>query len=125
MRRLMMNLCVKDKERPVGDLGEMFCDLTRQSFRFGMAVMDAFCAAAREPFQGFGCLSNLSGCLPRRSSCEIPPPCWIPKSLGQVNSAVCPGGTATVRVGVTNCGTESRVFRVDAPGATDLKITPA
>jgi hypothetical protein len=48
--------------------------------------------------------------------CDIPPPCWMPRSLGRVTSHVCPGGVATVRLRVKNCGAASESIRVEGAG---------
>lgn len=53
----------------------------------------------------------------RRSSCDIPPPCWLPRSLGEVRSVTCAGGTARLRIRVTNC--QPRV------GQVQLSVSPA
>jgi hypothetical protein len=62
----------------------------------------------------------------RRRSCEIPPPCWLPRSLGEIHSLVCPGGTAVLHLRVTNC--QARTSRVQAafgkPDAT-ATVTPS
>jgi len=58
--------------------------------------------------------------LPKMESCcKIPPPCWMPKQLGGVSSHVCPGGTATLRVRITNCGLGTLSITAEADqGAT-------
>jgi hypothetical protein len=70
---------------------------------------------------------DLSRRMPARCSCEIPPPCWMPKGLGRVRSRVCPGGTAVLRLRVTNCGASQRAFQIEATGADadDVKLEPA
>jgi hypothetical protein len=75
--------------------------------------------------------SRLVGDLGRRVSvggccCEIPPPCWMPKSLGDVKSYVCAGGTAVLRLRVENCGHTSRSFTIEAAGADKdaVKLSP-
>jgi hypothetical protein len=59
--------------------------------------------------------------------CTIPPPCWLPKPLGKIGSHVCGGGTATVRILITNCGPTSRDVTVEATGAdaADVTIAPS
>jgi len=53
-------------------------------------------------------------------SCKIPPPCWAPRQAGEVISRVCPGGKATIRLRVTNCGVDERVIQAEAnvPGVS-------
>ena len=53
--------------------------------------------------------------LPKMESCcKIPPPCWMPRQLGEVASHVCPGGSATLRIRVTNCGLGTRTITAEA-----------
>jgi hypothetical protein len=65
--------------------------------------------------------------LPRLPSascgCDIPPPCWYPKAAGEVTSHVCSGGTATLRIRITNCGPVARAIKVE--GEKDMKVEPA
>jgi hypothetical protein len=61
--------------------------------------------------------------LPRAScGCDIPPPCWYPKAAGEVTSHVCPGGTATLRIRITNCGPSARTVQVAAQ--PEMKVDP-
>jgi hypothetical protein len=62
------------------------------------------------PVKGKG-HGKASGC-----GCDIPPPCWAPKPMGCVESGVCPGATATVRIHVTNCGATARTMTFQAVG---------
>lgn len=63
---------------------------------------------------------------PRLGSCccEIPPPCWLPRDLGEVRSHVCAGGTASLRLRVENCSPTARQITIEATSA-DVKISPA
>ncbi|HVL97823.1 MAG TPA: hypothetical protein VM324_00830 [Egibacteraceae bacterium] len=56
--------------------------------------------------------------------CEIPDPCWYPRRLGPVRSHVCPGGTAVLRITVTNCGPASQAVGVDVKGS-GVTVDPA
>jgi hypothetical protein len=69
-------------------------------------------------------LQNLADAQ-RRRSCEIPPPCWMPKSLGEIHSLACPGGTAVVRIRVTNCQARpGRVRAAFAEGSPAGEVAP-
>jgi len=50
--------------------------------------------------------------LPRHCGCEIPPPPGWPREAASVTSLVCEGGTATLRIEVTNGGPSRRQFRL-------------
>ncbi len=61
----------------------------------------------------------------QRCGCAIPPPCWVPRQLGEVTSHVCPGGTATLRIRVTNCGVSQRTIAAEAaPKETGVSVAP-
>jgi hypothetical protein len=58
--------------------------------------------------------------------CQIPPPCWAPQPIGEVACHICPGGTATIRLRITNCGAAQRDIRVEAAGKADgVTVTPS
>ena len=59
-------------------------------------------------------------------TCHIPPPCWMPRDLGEIRSRVCAGGTATLRVRVTNCSASPRKVAIEArPDSAELTIDPS
>lgn len=60
----------------------------------------------------------------QRSSCDIPPPCWLPRSLGEVRSVACPGGTASLRIRVTNCQPAPSKVEVAARPGADTELEP-
>lgn len=65
--------------------------------------------------------------LPRTTcSCEIPPPCWMPRELSETTSCVCCGGTAVVRFRITNRSAEPTEVTVDAIGddSAAVQIAP-
>src|SRR5260221_14722802 len=63
--------------------------------------------------------------LGAQCDCHIPPPCWLPQPAGDVVSHVCPGGTAVVRLCVTNCGFTDRQITIDVPAGSGVLVTPA
>ena len=60
----------------------------------------------------------------QKTSCHIPPPCWMPQPLGECVSHVQPCTTACVRLVVTNCDRTPRTVVVKAQGPTGLTVTP-
>jgi hypothetical protein len=107
---------------PLVDVVRKVCGILETGPRIGLGLL--------------GCLEDfrpllLSSCLPRLSlrrtqgcGCEIPPPCWAPKPLGCICSQVCPGGTATLRFRITNCGTTKRDFTIEgAPTVTPATLS--
>lgn len=84
----------------------------------GQSSSKALCdtVQGRTPFGALG------GC----DTCEVPPPCWEPQPLGQVTSFVAPGGQATVRFRVTNCGFVGRTISFDANKSIfDVTFSPS
>lgn len=61
----------------------------------------------------------------RSSCCDIPPACWLPRSLGEVRSFVCAGATASVRIRVTNCQPRSSSIEVAFADPAQGKVEPA
>lgn len=97
------------------------------------ALTNAGVIAARSAIESVGEVVRLAVALnpvlnaltERRSSCHIPPPCWLPKELGELRSLACPGGTASVRVRVTNCQPVSGRVEVAGKSELSVKVTPS
>jgi hypothetical protein len=45
-------------------------------------------------------------------SCEIPPPCWVPVRLDDVDECGERGNTGVIRLGISNYGTVARSFSI-------------
>jgi hypothetical protein len=61
----------------------------------------------------------LAGTLSQRtfaSGCDIPAPCWEPRHAGTCAFEMTPGGTASIRVRVSNCGWSRQVVAITALG---------
>jgi|SRR6185295_1456158 len=88
---------------------------------------NAALSAAESYWASFGELAKRAvSANPMRRTCEIPPPCWLPRSLGEARSFVCAGGSATIQVRVTNCQNETSSIQVAfAPGESQGSVTPA
>lgn len=67
--------------------------------------------------------------LPKGSSCcEVPEPCWMPLSLGEVRCRLAPGDTGTVCLVVTNGDFRPRSYQFAATGRSAAHVsfsTPA
>lgn len=59
--------------------------------------------------------------------CDIPPPCWMPRQLGECTSHVSECQTACIELVITNCDRVARQVNVQASGpfAALVKIEPA
>jgi hypothetical protein len=102
--------------RSLSDAVEAIGDVIQQGTRIGMDLLDTLSRNQTTEMLG-KVLSNIAP-KPSRAAkcgCDIPPPCWMPRNLGDVMSHVCLGGTATLRVRVSNCSGTKR----------DIRLTPA
>lgn len=96
------------------------------TIRVGEGVLDAL-----QGRRTTGVVSALQRAMPRMPmaadgcGCDIPPPCWMPRELGEVRSRVCAGGTVTLRVRVTNCDASPRKIAFEAqPASAGVTIDP-
>jgi hypothetical protein len=87
----------------------------------GVCVLDSLASSSMIPRMQMQ-MPRLGSC-----SCQIPPPCWMPREHGPVTTHVCAGGTATLRLRITNCSIEPSKIEIKATGAgaADVKIEPA
>ena len=106
---------------------DAFVEVMDAAMRAGADLLDALqggrtdlASALQRSFPTMGMtLPRMEGC------CAIPPPCWMPEDLGEVRSHVCPGATATLRVGVRNCGATARTVEVEGqPKTSGVVVTP-
>lgn len=113
-------------DRSLTQTAETIGDLLLQSTRLGLQLLETLAAASMADVK-----QTLTGSMSKLKSrsacgCEIPPPCWAPVSLGEVTSHVCPGGTASIRIRVTNCDVAAATIHFDASGKdSTVTITPA
>jgi hypothetical protein len=96
------------------------------------APMEAFAKAGQALVSSFAELAKLGLALTpalqpatRKSPgcCDIPPPCWMPKPLGELRSFACPGASATVRVRITNSQPRQSSVQVAFAGTGDLQTS--
>lgn len=109
----------------IGEAVMLVRNLFGHSAQIGMEILGALgqssSKALCETVQGRTGFGALGGC----DTCEVPPPCWEPQPLGQVTSFVAPGGQATVRFRVTNCGFANRTISFEADKSVfDVTFSP-
>jgi hypothetical protein len=63
----------------------------------------------------------------RDSCCEMPEPCWMPLSAGEVSCLLRPGGEDQIALVVTNEGFQPQAYKIRAAGADAslVAVTPA
>ena len=82
---------------------QAFAKLVEQSAQLGIDFVESLASSSPQLLQGLGSLTSPGGPLSRCSSCEIPPPCWMPRPLCDVTSVGRPGDTASLGFVITNC----------------------
>lgn len=61
----------------------------------------------------------------QKGCCDIPPPCWMPRSLGECTSHVGQCKSACIDLVVTNCDMHGRTIKVEVPKAgSEVTVTP-
>jgi len=104
--------------RPLEEMAAAYSDFFEQSMTMGMDFLRSLSGAGTSMTQGMAARGTSR--MPRfqmpGGCCDVPAPCWMPVELGDLTTHVCAGGTATLRVQVTNCGLSTRTIRVEAKG---------
>jgi hypothetical protein len=108
-------------QRPLGDIPDAFFGLLRAQIRWGQDVFEAMTGMPAPTVQDS--LRNLASAAPT-PVCQVPPPCWMPRRLGDCVSYVSACDSASVRVVVTNCDRVARLVRVRAEGDEGVKVSP-
>jgi len=119
----------------LSDTTAAFGDLLKQGTRLGLDLLQSLSGSSASAIDQLMSPSMVGGLLPKMKAmmapvtdgcCKIPPPCWMPQSIGEVTCHVCPGGTAVVRLHISNCGATRRDIAIEAAGqVTGVTITPA
>jgi hypothetical protein len=105
-----------------GDVSDAFRSLMEAQVRLASEMLESFTGVR---------VDDVARDLGRRTrsarSCEIPPPCWMPRTLGECTSHVAECRTACVELLVTNCDRLGRQVSIQASGehAGLVEIEPA
>lgn len=93
---------------PVREIGTTLSELLKTQARLGAQLMEVVSQTQ----------------LPRSSSCcDIPEPCWMPVSLGDIDSVACPGATVVVRLLISNCDRIKHNYTVSVAGADAAMVS--
>lgn len=82
--------------------------LIEQSAHLGVGALESLVGSYPQILQGLGKLASAGIPLSICNSCEIPPPCWMPKPLCDVTSLGRPGDKASLCFAITNCSMSVR-----------------
>lgn len=112
----MKTTCKRDALKGIGDVLNDFLDA---QVRLGVQLMESL---VDKP-AGMLIDTMKRGLSATQGCCEIPAPCWVPQSLGEIVSHTCPGAKAVVRFLVTNCDMVPRTMKAQAANGAAEKIT--
>ena len=129
-----MNNRTTSTTQQLSDTAAAMSGLVEQGTRLSLDLLELLSASSMSVMNRMMSPSLMGGLMPKMatvmtpmagSSCQIPPPCWAPQSIGEVSSHVCAGGTATVRLRITNCGVTQRDIKIEVAGKPpSMTVTP-
>lgn len=109
-------------QSPLGDLPQAFFSLLRAQAKLSQDYYEALTGTKappiEDPFRAF------QAAMPK-PVCHVPPPCWMPKPLGEIVSHVNECGKACVRLVVTNCDRSPRSVSIRAEGVDNIELSPS
>lgn len=111
----------------LNDSMKALADLVNQGTKVGIDIFDSLTGSdpSKIIHDASKLLSRYAGAI-GGCDCEIPPPCWMPRPLGDVCSHGCAGNVAKVRFIITNCAMALRQVEViTLAKSAALTITPA
>ncbi len=113
-----MTTPVNETTKQSGDaLVRMMTAMISAPAQMAAAFAGALTKGAASAVSSAACCGGTSSALgATHSGCEIPPPCWEPQPVGNCALQVTPGGSATIRVHVSNCGWTRQVVALTALG---------
>jgi hypothetical protein len=111
----------------MGDVPDAFMSLMRAQMRLGEQVFEDLTGMkVPDMTQAWNdWLRAMQAPLGASSACTVPPPCWMPKKLGDVSSYACGCNTVQVCIEVTNCDRAPRLVSVRTDGVQGVKVSPA
>ncbi len=80
------------------------------------AISETIAKLLQAPTQMAAAMASTLAQRSMSSGCEIPPPCWEPRHAGTCRLEMIPGGSATIRLHVSNCGWSPQVVVITALG---------
>lgn len=96
------------KEMNLGGLGDALIGLLDAQMRLGNELLSTLQKSS---------MPAMAGC------CDIPEPCWMPRSTGEIVSHACPGGAASLKLTVTNCDRIGHLVQISAKGAGAANVS--
>jgi len=117
------------RANPLGDVPDALRRLLRAEMELGKTLLESMIGTAAPTFESLtssSCCGNsgFGNAKRSRSSCDIPPPCWEPRPLGERTSHVSPCSEVCLEILLDNCGIEAHPVKVGVRGYDDVTITP-
>lgn len=108
------------KQKPLGDVPDAFLGLLKAQIRWGQDLFEAMTGAPalQDAWRTWQQAATV------KPVCHVPPPCWMPRRLGDCISYVAACASARVRLVVTNCDRVARLVRVRAEGDEGVSVSP-
>ena len=116
-----------EKARPMGDLPDAFMGLLQAQMKWGQQLYeDVTGSKAPDLARGWNEWQRAmqQPIAAPRSACHVPPPCWMPRKLGDVVSYASGCSTVRVRITISNCDRVARVVKVRTDGVEGMTVTP-
>jgi hypothetical protein len=111
----------KVKATALGGVPDALRRLVQAELELGRTVLESLVGT---PLPELGSVTRrASKCC--TGSCDIPPPCWAPQSLGERTSHVSPCSDATLELALENCELKPRSIKVATTGYQGVVVTPA
>jgi hypothetical protein len=117
--------------RPMGDIPAALLGLLQAQMNWGQQLFTDWTGLSTSTLPTTNTLTSaFQTAFPQikaaAPACYVPPPCWMPKKLGDCISYTsnCATATATVRIVVTNCDRVSRTIQVRTEGAEGVTVSP-
>jgi hypothetical protein len=120
-------MAATSKTRLMGDVPDAYMGLLRAQMRLGEQLFEDFTGMKMPDMaQSWNDWQRaMQTPLASAGACAVPPPCWMPKQLGDVTSYACGCNTVRVRIEVTNCDRVARMVSVRTDGLEGVQVTPA
>jgi hypothetical protein len=108
--------------RELRSLVRAYADVVAAQLRIGRDLVQSMTGVA---VPDFGSATDLVRKGMPRAACRIPPPCWMPQSLGDCTSHIAECKSATLTFVITNCSTAQRTIAVAVAGLPNATVSPA
>ncbi len=116
----------KTQSSPLGGVPDALASLLNAELKLGSDLFKALTGTALPQVGDVVRSVRSRASASTAGCCRIPPPCWLPQSLGECTSHVGQCKSACIELVVTNCDATQRTITVAVPqGGTQVTVSPA